>query len=89
MKGIFFEEELVKNPISFDKIVRGGETGLQRKDSVLKIQSGDKKEQFVDVIKKAQLSQSFKLYFKQNLSELKYELKMHHTRLINQLDVRG
>ena len=51
------------------------------------VQSAD--ENFDEVMCRAQAAQSFKEYYRHNLSELKYEMKMHQSRLLHFLSSRG
>ena len=80
-----FEKELVNSDFDIDAYIRGHEAGAPKNKGI----TPDADENFEDVMTRAQAAQAFKEYYRHNLSELKYEIKMHHSRMLHFLSSRG
>ena len=90
MKSLVFEQQLVSSNFDIKSYVTGKPPGFlspSNRKKVDTIESAD--ENFDAVMCRAQAAQSFKEYFKHNISELKYEVKMHSARLLHFLNSRG
>ena len=85
MKSLMFEKELVGSGFDIDSFVRGHEAGTLRNLTAVP----DADENFEEVMSRAQAAQAFKEFYRHNLSELKYEVKMHHSRMLHLLSSRG
>jgi hypothetical protein len=80
MKSNFFEQALVNSGFSIRDFVRGNMPYQMETSEMLA---------FDNIMCRAQAALSFKEFFKQNLSEIKYQQKTHQSRIIYYLTRSG
>lgn len=80
MRSLFYEKELVTSKYSIVNFIKGIDEDL-REESSIDIDT-EESTKFEEVMIRAQTAKSFKEFYRQNLSEIKYEMSMHQTRLM-------
>lgn len=76
MRSLFYEKELVNSNYSILNFVKSPNACFEDDQSMNDIDT-EESLKFKEVLTRAQMSKSFKEFYRQNLSEIKYEMQMH------------
>ena len=87
MRSLFYEKELINANYSIVNFVKG--TNYSLEEESVNSKETEESAMFEDVMIRAQTAKSFKEFYRQNLSEIRYEMAMHQTRLMQFLSIRG
>lgn len=90
MRSLFYEKRLVGADYSIMNFVKGiSQKELLEEDSTGGGLETEESTMFDEVMTRAQTAKSFKEFYRQNLSEIKYEQSMHQMRMLQYLSIRG
>ena len=81
MRSLFYEKQLVNEDFSILRFIKGAGGDSRNQSQIMEVSQSEvtleEDTAFEEVMSKAQTSKSFKEFYRQNLSELKYEILMH------------
>jgi hypothetical protein len=80
MRSLFYEKELVTSKFSIVNFIKGINED-DREESSIDLET-EESSKFDEIMIRAQTAKSFKEFYRQNLSEIKFEMAMHQTRLM-------
>ena len=82
MRSLFYEKQLVDSKFSISNFVKCAQSRENlEEDSQEEIQT-EEGTNFEEAMTRAQAAKSFEEFYRQNLSEVRYEMQMHQARLL-------